>query len=333
MSRAELRHIKNQEVLFDFKKPLQHVFFVLEGGFVLKYWDEVLANERTVNFFMDSFTPFMVDINSYFTGYTQASQLVAIKASKILAFKKEDIDFLSNQYDKFKHLVSSQIIEALIVEHNVRIQLITKTKQSFYAFLLTHHPQIIREVPSKYIAEFMGISPEWLSKIKKKASIRSPLLPVPMSKQYFLTSLHYPDDHRWAVDNMWTHAQPEELLPGIHRLMERMPSHPSFVHFEYWAGAARKRPDMAYSVEDDFFMSALAAWQNPTDDAHYTQVVTEEMRQLEPYSTGTQLADENLNHRTAKFMSLENLAKVDQIRKHWDPDGLFHEWHSRPISS
>jgi hypothetical protein len=145
-----------------------------------------------------------------------------------------------------------------------------------------------------------------------------------------LTSLFYPDNYRWGVDNIWTHAQPDELLPGIHYLMDNMPPQPSFIHFEYWAGVGRKRQDMAYSMEDEFFMSALAAWDNPKDDEHYTKVVTDGMKMLEPFATGTQLADENLNHRTAKFMKTENLLKVDKIRNKWDSDNLFHEWHSRP---
>ncbi|MBR9921047.1 MAG: FAD-binding oxidoreductase [Bacteroidetes bacterium] len=179
---------------------------------------------------------------------------------------------------------------------------------------------------AKAITDFMRNSP-----IKKKASIRSPLVPVPMSKQYFLTSLHYPDNYRWAVDNIWTHARPEELLPGIHYLMDNMPPHPSFIHFEYWAGADRKRQDMAFSMEDEFFMSAMAAWTDSDKDEHYTRIVTEGMRMMEPFATGTQLADENLNHRTAKFMAMDNLLKVDEIRNHWDTDKLFHEWHSRPV--
>ena len=33
----------------------------------------------------------------------------------------------------------------------------------------------------------------------------------------------YPDDHRYAVDNMWTHAPVDELLPGLRRIAETLP--------------------------------------------------------------------------------------------------------------
>jgi FAD/FMN-containing dehydrogenase len=180
---------------------------------------------------------------------------------------------------------------------------------------------------ARAITEFMRKCP-----IKKKAAIRVPLLPVTMGIHYYLTSLHYPDNQRWAVDNMWTHAQPEAILPGFHELMKKMPGHPSFLHFEYWAGAGRQRPDMAFSMEDEFFMSAMAAWTDPNKDEHCTKVVTNALKKMEPHASGTQLADENLNNRNGKFMSMENLEKLDKIRDKWDAERLFHEWHSRPVA-
>jgi hypothetical protein len=48
------------------------------------------------------------------------------------------------------------------------------------------------------------------------------------------------------------------------------------------------------------------------------------MRRLEPLSNGIQLANENLDARPeARFMSDENLARLEALRAQWDPDGLF----------
>lgn len=170
LSRAIEIDVKRQEVVYDFKTPLESFYFVEKGGFVLKYWDENSQKEITVNFFLDSFTPFMGDINSYFKGVNTASKILAIKNSKIFAFHKSDIEFFSETMDVFRIFFTNRIVEALVVEHNFRINLITKTKQNFYSYLLNDYPEIIRDVPSKYIAEFMGISPEWLSKIRQKSS-------------------------------------------------------------------------------------------------------------------------------------------------------------------
>lgn len=48
-------------------------------------------------------------------------------------------------------------------------------------------------------------------------------------------------------------------------------------------------------------------------------------------STGIQLADENLNHRTGRFVQDEHLRQLDAIRHERDRSQLFHEWHSKPV--
>lgn len=40
--------------------------------------------------------------------------------------------------------------------------------EEFLIFLYNQHPVYMRRIPDKYIAQFMGVSKEWLSKLKKK---------------------------------------------------------------------------------------------------------------------------------------------------------------------
>jgi hypothetical protein len=42
------------------------------------------------------------------------------------------------------------------------------------------------------------------------------------------------------------------------------------------------------------------------------------------------LADENLQHRPSRFVSDESLAKLDELRAEWDPEGRFVSWLGRP---
>jgi hypothetical protein len=53
------------------------------------------------------------------------------------------------------------------------------------------------------------------------------------------------------------------------------------------------------------------------------------MREMEHLASGIQLADENLGERPARFVSDASLARLDEIRAAYDPDGLFHPWMGR----
>jgi FAD/FMN-containing dehydrogenase len=172
--------------------------------------------------------------------------------------------------------------------------------------------------------EFMHTCP-----VRHKASFTTPFLPTGFSLLYRAVMHHYPRNHRWNVDNMWTHASTDQLLPGLHRIVETMPPAPAHALWLNWA-PPQERPDMAYSVEDQIYLALYGAWKKAEDDAKYGDWATDRMREMEDLSTGIQLADENLGRRTARFVSEPHLKKLDAIRASRDPGHLFHAWLSRP---
>ena len=167
-----------------------------------------------------------------------------------------------------------------------------------------------------------------------RAKAAMPGLRVTLADLYAGVHAAYPDEHRYAVDNMWTHAPVADLLPGIRRIAETMPPAPSHMLWMNWgqgeAQAGPARPDMAYSVEDDTYIALYAIWQDAAGDAACVDWATGHMRDMAPLASGIQLADENLGRRPARFVSEEHLARLDRIRAERDPDGRFHPWMGRP---
>jgi FAD/FMN-containing dehydrogenase len=141
--------------------------------------------------------------------------------------------------------------------------------------------------------------------------------------------LLFPDGNRFAVDNMWTSAPVEDLLPGLRTIADTLPPEPSHAMWMNW-GPSPERPDMAYSVEDDVYIALYASWTDADDDALYAPWPGDRMREMEHLATGIQLADENLGARPARFVSAENLRRLDEIRARYDPDGRFRSWMGRP---
>ncbi|MER0479086.1 hypothetical protein ABR737_12195 [Streptomyces sp. Edi2] len=115
-------------------------------------------------------------------------------------------------------------------------------------------------------------------------------------------------------------------------MLKTWPPAPSHLVMFNWAGREGQppRPPMAYSVEDELYYALYAAWTDPADDSKYTRWVTDRMRAWEPYASGIQLADENLLNRPYRFVTDENLRRLDDLRATWDPDGMFVSWLGRP---
>ncbi len=53
------------------------------------------------------------------------------------------------------------------------IELHTKSAEENYFNLIRINPELINEVPAKYIASYLGITPESLSRIRRKISLKT----------------------------------------------------------------------------------------------------------------------------------------------------------------
>jgi FAD/FMN-containing dehydrogenase len=137
---------------------------------------------------------------------------------------------------------------------------------------------------------------------------------------------------RWIADNIFTHAPFESLRPVLDAMVADWPPAPSHLVIANWSGYAGQpeRPSMAFSVEDEMYYAMYAAWRGAENDEKYTGWVTDHLRAWEPEATGTMLADENLKNRPSRFVSEENLARLDELRASWDPDEVFVSWLGRP---
>jgi FAD/FMN-containing dehydrogenase len=161
-----------------------------------------------------------------------------------------------------------------------------------------------------------------------KATAASPYMPADFADLVAMSRLLFPDGNRFSADNMWTSAAAADLLPGLRRIGETLPPEPSHCMWMNW-GPSPPRPDMAYSVEDDVYIALYASWPDPKDDELYAPWPAARMREMEHLSTGIQLADENLAVRPARFVSEDNMRRLDELREKYDPDRRFHSWMHR----
>ncbi len=164
--------------------------------------------------------------------------------------------------------------------------------------------------------------------VREKAILAMPYTPTDLGTWYEAVMSNYPTGYRYATDNMWTSAPADDLLPGVRRIIETMPPHPSHFLWLNW-GPSPTRQDMAYSLEAEIYLALYTVWHDPADDAKYGDWARSNMAAMSHLASGIQLADENLGQRPAKFATDENMARLDKVRASYDPDGRFHSWMGR----
>jgi FAD/FMN-containing dehydrogenase len=164
--------------------------------------------------------------------------------------------------------------------------------------------------------------------VRDRAVVAVPYAPADLASWFDAVMSNYPTGYRYATDNMWTSAAADDLLPGVRRIIETMPPHPSHFLWLNW-GPSPARQDMAYSLEDDIYLALYTAWQNPADDEKYADWAHSNMAAMAHLASGIQLADENLGQRPARFATDDAMERLDKVRAQYDPDSRFHSWMGR----
>jgi FAD/FMN-containing dehydrogenase len=158
-----------------------------------------------------------------------------------------------------------------------------------------------------------------------RATAALPYMPTTLANWYSAVMAKYPEGHRYSVDNMFTSAPADDLLPGIRKIIETLPPHPSHFVFAGWKPSA-DRTEMVYGVEDEIYLGLYTAWHDAADDGRYGDWAPSNMAAMSHLATGISLADENLARRPATFITEPNMARLNQVRAAYDPNGMFHTW-------
>lgn len=113
---------------------------------------------------------FMTAFGSYISGTPSQEQLECITDCDLLRIKKEKLESLFQLYPKWAD--AGRIINEHVAFYNSQRtrDLVSKTAEERYLQLMKQHPDFIHNIPLQYIASFIGVKPESLSRIRRSVA-------------------------------------------------------------------------------------------------------------------------------------------------------------------
>jgi len=150
--------------LVEIGKVTDKAFFILSG--YLRYFKVVDSGEELV---IHLYAPnnFATSLNSFFLGNKSEEALQTITDCEILYISKSDLEKLYSTNYKWQSF-GRKLMESFLIEKEERIiDQLSLSAHDRYLKLIKNQPDIIQNVPVKYIASFIGIKPESLSRIRK----------------------------------------------------------------------------------------------------------------------------------------------------------------------
>ena len=110
---------------------------------------------------------FASDYLGFLLNTTSNTQITALRKSKLMCFKKEDLDILYNSSIRFQK-IGRVIAERYYISFVERLRINYLPPKERYEILRSNFPEFIQQIPQYKIASFLGVSAEWLSKLRAK---------------------------------------------------------------------------------------------------------------------------------------------------------------------
>lgn len=158
-------YVKKGTVLINEGEISSSAFFI-NSGYLRYYKINSAGEEITIHLFSSG--DFAASFNSFVCNTKSKEILHTLSDAELLIITKSDLDELYLSGTKWQ-IFGRKLMEKFLLEKENRIiDQISLTAKERYIKLLQTKPALIQNVPIQYLASFIGIKPESLSRIRKQ---------------------------------------------------------------------------------------------------------------------------------------------------------------------
>ena len=161
------RNIKRRQFILHEGDVCKLNTFVVEGCFRM-YLVDKNGKEHNLQFAVENW--WIGDIGSFHSGEPSSLYIEALENSTILQIKKDDQLKLFIEHPKFNRIFRVFTENALVSYQKRILQNISSTAEERYLDFVEQYPFFFNRISNVQIASFLGVTPEFLSTIRKKLS-------------------------------------------------------------------------------------------------------------------------------------------------------------------
>lgn len=142
----------------------KEINFVLSGTLRAFYMDKA-GKESTIMFAITDW--WITDMCCFINQRPAMLNIEAVENCCIIQLQKEDLDELYLTVPKFERFFRIIMQNAYIREQLRVIENLSLSAEERYNIFLSKYPQVVKQVTQKQIASYLGITPEFLSTIRR----------------------------------------------------------------------------------------------------------------------------------------------------------------------
>lgn len=157
------KELAKKEILFKENSICNYIYFIESGLFRCYYTTE--KEKDVCSWFMKT-GDIIISVESFFNRVPSKENIQALEESVVYYVSYSELSAIYNKYLEFNY-IGRVVTEKYYCQSEQRLYWIRmNTATQRYKLLLKNYPELLQLVPAKFIASFLGISVETLSRLK-----------------------------------------------------------------------------------------------------------------------------------------------------------------------
>lgn len=168
----KVKRLRKRQFLLQAGEVSRAESFVVKGC-LRAYYLDVRGHERTVQFALEGW--WIGDMASFASQTPATLTIEAMEDAVLLQIGKEEFETLLNTVPKFERFFRLLLTNAFIAHQRRVLSHLSGSAEERYLRLRTQYPSFERRIPLRHIASYLGVTPEFLSRMRARlAAKRSP---------------------------------------------------------------------------------------------------------------------------------------------------------------
>ena len=163
--RVKLIKVKRRQLILQAGYVCKHYSFVVKGCFKM-YGIDDKGKGHNIQFAAEG--DWIADIGSFHSKKSSQLFIEAIEPSVAIQIEQQDLYLLYLNIPKLDRIFKVIIENKYVELQNHVLQNISSTAQQRYLNFLEQYPHLANRLPNAQIASYLGITPEFLSKIRSE---------------------------------------------------------------------------------------------------------------------------------------------------------------------
>ena len=163
-SKLQQQTLKKNTALIKIGEVEDYLSFISEG--IVRYYIPQEESDLTFGFLFEN--EFVTAYDSFITRTPSPYQIETLTQTTLWRISYED---LQEVYQKTEsgNIIGRRMAENMfLIKSKREIALLSKTAEERYLDLFRERPNLLKQIPLKYIASYIGVTPQALSRIRKR---------------------------------------------------------------------------------------------------------------------------------------------------------------------